>query len=85
MWDPTMPNHPKLYMDMHNILSTDDVIQICVKSEHVASMAYKLCHPWKGDLLITKLEIISQKKYFVQTTPGCKLSKLSTTISFHVS
>jgi hypothetical protein len=36
---PMKPNHPKFYMDMHNILSTHDVIQIYVKSEHATCNA----------------------------------------------
>jgi hypothetical protein len=39
VWHPTKPNHPKLCMDMHNILSTHDVIQICVKNEHATCNA----------------------------------------------
>jgi hypothetical protein len=39
MWHPMKPNHPKLCMDMHNILLTHDVIQICVKNEHATCNA----------------------------------------------
>jgi hypothetical protein len=33
------PNHPELYMNMHNILSTHDVISIRMKSEHATCNA----------------------------------------------
>jgi hypothetical protein len=36
VWDLMKPNHPKVYMDMHKILLTHDVIQIHVKGEHVS-------------------------------------------------
>jgi hypothetical protein len=72
MWHLLKPNHPKLCMDMHNILTTHDVIQICVKNQHAicnASTVKRFLNiPYlERSKLLTKLAIIGLK-IFVQAT-----------------
>jgi hypothetical protein len=66
-------HHPKLYMDMHNIFSTHDVIRVCVKNQHatcnasIAKMFKNMPYLEAGKLLI-ELAIINPKVFYSNNT-----------------
>jgi hypothetical protein len=60
-------------MDMHNILTTHDVIRVCVKYQHATCNAFivkrfKNMPYLEGSKLLTKLAIIGPKAYCPSNT-----------------